>query len=291
MLSMKRNEIKAAIVILVMTSVWGATFPLVKSMLKYLSPELLITYRFFFAALCALPAFLIGVRKNRKILPKLVLLGAIMYSAYLFQTIGLHFTTASKSGFITGLYIIFTPLFAAFFIKEKPTAKLILSLAIATVGLALLSGISFGNFSINFGDFITILCAIAYSVQIVLTNIYVKNADMSFIAAVQMIVMFVVSVPFSANKFTFSLPFWVWLSLIFLGSVAGYFAILAETYGLKHIDPDRASVLFTFEPVFAGVASYIFLKESLTKQGIVGAVLILVAMWLAISAKPIVSDT
>lgn len=291
MLSMKKNEIKAAVAILVMTAIWGGTFPLIKTMLKYLSPELLITYRFLFAAICALPAFFINVRKYKRTLPKLILLGVIMYSAYLFQTIGLRFTSASKSGFITGLYIIFTPIVALFFIKEKPTVKLIFSLVIATIGLALLSGISVNNLSVSKGDLITILSAVAYSIQIVLTNIYVRDTDMSFITAVQMITMFVVSVPFSIKSFTLSLPLWVWLSLVFLGSIAGYFAILAETYSLKYIDPDRASVLFTLEPVFAGITSYVFLKESLTKSGILGAVFILIAMWLAISAKPTVSDT
>ncbi len=286
---MKKNEIKATIIILGMTAIWGATFPLVKELLKYISPELVLTYRFFFAAICSIPAFLINFKKNKKILPELIILGLIMYSAYFFQTVGLHFTTASKSGFITGLYIIFTPIVALLFIKEKPTLKLVLSLVLATVGLALLSGISPSNLKINKGDLITILCAIAYAVQIVLTNIYVKNTDMSFITAVQMITMFLVSIPFSAKSFTISLPLWAWLSLVFLGSIAGYFAILAETYGLKYIDPDRASILFTFEPVFAGITSYIFLKESLTTAGIIGAFAILVAMWLAISAKPTTS--
>ncbi len=71
-----------------------------------------------------------------------------------------------------------------------------------------------------------------------------------------------------------------------MGSVAGYLAILAETYGLKHLDPDRAAILFTFEPVFAGITAFIFLKETLPSKGIIGAALILVAMWLAVIAKP-----
>ncbi len=291
MLSMKEKEIKATIVIIVMTAIWGGTFPLVKSMLKYVSPVLLITLRFFFAAICALPVFVKQFAKYKKELPKLILLGAIMYSAYLFQTIGLHFTTASKSGFITGLYIVFTPVLALVIIKEKPTFKLILSLFLAMLGLALLSGITPGSFSINKGDLITILCAVAYSVQIVLTNIYAKDIDIAFITAVQMITMFLVSIPFSAGHLSLRFPLWVWVSLAFLGSIAGYFAILAETYSLKYLDPDRASVLFTFEPVFAGITAYVFLKESLTKQGIIGAALILVAMWLAIKAKPATSDT
>ena len=283
---MKRNEIKAILIIGIMTIIWGGTFPLVKTMLRYISPEMLITYRFFFSALFALPAFVIGLRKNKKAFLKLLLLGGILYIAYFSQTVGLKYTTASKGGFITGLYIIFTPIFAAVMIKEKPTFKLILSLIISVIGLALLSGITIHNLTLNKGDLIIIVCAITFALQIVLTNIYARDIEINFITATQMIAVFLFSLPLSTGHFVLKLPLWVWIALAFLGSVAGYLAILAETYGLKYLDPDRAAVLFTFEPVFAGITSFIFLKETLTKAGIMGAVLILIAMWLAVTAKP-----
>ena len=283
---MKKTEIKSILVIGIMTIIWGGTFPLVKSMLRYISPEMLITYRFFFAAIVALPSFLLGLKKNRKSFLKLVLLGGLLYIAYFAQTVGLHYTEASKSGFITGLYIIFTPIFAVILIKEKPTLKLVLSLILSVIGLALMSGITTHNFSLNKGDLITVTCAIAFALQIVLTNIYAKDIDINFITASQMVIVFVLSMPLSIGRFTFAFPVWVWVALAFLGSVAGYLAILAETYGLKYLDPDRAAILFTLEPVFAGITAFIFLKETLPPKGIIGAVLILVAMWLAVTAKP-----
>ena len=282
---MTKTEKKAILGIIGMTLVWGGTFPLIKILLNYMSPAILLMYRFFFSALLAIPFFIKDFRKNRKNLLKIIMLGIILYIAYFTQTIGLEYTTSSKSAFITGLYIIFTPIFALFFIREKLTRKLGISLVLAIIGLALLANISLKGFNLNFGDFITIISAITFSIQIVLTNIYAQETDILFIAATQMIVMFLVGLPFNGNFLQISLSPLVLLSLIFLGSFAGFIAILAETYSLKYLDPDRAVILFTLEPVFAGIFSFILLHERLSKGGIIGAFLLLVAMCLAATSK------
>jgi len=283
---MRSEKLKSIIVIVVMTIIWGGTFPLVKTMLGVLSPMQIVSYRFFFASLFALPFFALKARKYKSAVLKLFLLGVILFLAYFFQTLGLRFTTSSKSGFITGLYIVFTPVFALFFIKEKPTVKLIIALILSIVGLMLLSGVTFHSFNFNFGDLVTVFSAIAYAIQIVLTAIYVKDTDASFVAAVQMISMFLCSLPFNFTNFFRPVPLWVMLSLLFLGGVAGYLAIIAEAYSLKFIDPNTASIIFTLEPVFAGITSFIFLKEKPTFMGMIGALLILIAMYFAIFSRP-----
>lgn len=100
-----------------------------------------------------------------------------------------------------------------------------------------------------------------------------------------MIVMFFVGLPFNGNFLQISLSPLVLLSLIFLGSFAGFIAILTETYSLKYLDPDRAVILFTLEPVFAGIFSFILLHERLSKGGILGIFLLFVAMCLAATSK------
>ena len=280
------KETKSIIIVSIGTAIWGGTFPLVKFLLNYVSADMIVAYRFLFSAIFALPLFVIGLKKNKKSLLKLLLLSIILYAAYLTQTEGMKFTTSSKSGFITGLYVVFTPIVAVIMIKEKPPFKLILSLIISLIGLALLSGITFNNFSLNKGDLLIVLCALLWAFQIVLTNIYAKNTDANFITAAQMVIVFLLSLPISGRSLFMAHPLIVWLGLAFLGIFAGYLAILAETYSLKYIDPDRAAIIFTLEPVFAGLASFVFLGETLTRKGIVGAVFILVSMWIAISAKP-----
>ncbi len=282
---MTKLEKKAVFIIVLMTLVWGGTFPLVKVLLNFLSPINLLMYRFLFAALIALPFFLKSIKKGRKYVPKLILLSVLLYIAYYAQTVGLKYTTSSKSAFITGLYIIFTPIFALFFTREKLTLKLLISLLLSITGLALLSNLSFMHSEINIGDLITVISAVTFAIQIVLTNIYAKEIDILFITSSQMVFMFAIGLPFAGNFLKVVMPLWVLLSLMFLGSFAGFLAVLAETYSLKYLDPDRAAILFTLEPVFAGIFSFIFLKEKLSKEGIVGAFLILVAMWLATTSK------
>ena len=282
---MKNAETKAIIAILFMTLIWGGTFPLIKAMLAYVTPMELLAYRFLFAAVVAMPFFLIKAKKEIKNLPKLLLLGGFLWVAYFSQTVGLTFTTPSKSAFITGLYIVFTPVFALLIVKEKLTKQLIVSLVFAVAGILLLSGITIANLTLEKGDLITILCAVAFAVQIVLTNIYVKNSDMGFIASVQMLVMFGLSALFLHGRLNFKFPLWVNLSFVFLGTCAGFFSILAETYSLNILDPDKASIMFSLEPVFAGIFSFVFLKEALKPKDIIGSILILIAMWLAIKSN------
>jgi len=282
---MTKTEKKAIFVIVLMTLIWGGTFPLVKVILNFLSPINLLMYRFLFAALIALPFFVKGIKKNRKFILKLILLSILLYIAYYTQTVGLKYTTSSKSAFITGLYIIFTPIFALFFIKEKLTFKLSTSLLLSITGLVLLSNLSVTHFRVNIGDLITVISAITFAIQIVLTNIYAKEINVLFIAASQMVLMFVMGIPFANNFLKVAMPFWVLLGLIFLGSFAGFLAVLAETYSLKYLDPDRAAILFTLEPVFAGIFSFMFLGERLSHSGIIGAFLILIAMWFAATSN------
>ncbi|MGC9124946.1 MAG: DMT family transporter, partial [Caldisericaceae bacterium] len=190
------------------------------------------------------------------------------------------------------LYVVFTPIIALSLIRERMSKHLIVALLASLLGLLVLSGVTIHEFSFNRGDLITIVSAIAFAVQIVLTNIYVKDIDMKLITSVQMITMCILSFVFSGGTITISHPAYIYELLAFLGVVAGFIAIFIETYSLKFIDPDRASIIFTLEPVFAYASSTIFLHEPLTVRGIVGALLIISSMIIAtLNGKKTHSDT
>jgi drug/metabolite transporter (DMT)-like permease len=278
---MKKQKNISIITLVLMTFIWGGTFPMIKVLLSSLHPLELLAFRFLFASVAGFPFFIKQAYKYRKSLLKLALLGAIMWIAYYTQTIGLQYTTTSKSAFITGLYIIFTPIFALTLIREKMSINLVLALIIALAGLLVLSGVTLHEFSFNKGDLITIVSAVAFAIQIVLTNIYVKDIDMKLITSVQMITMCLLSFAFAGNKISFAHPLYVYAVLAFLGVVAGFIAILIETYSLKYLDPDRASIIFTLEPVFAYLSSIVFLHEAVTIRGITGALLIIGSMLIA----------
>ncbi len=205
-------------------------------------------------------------------------LGLSLWIAYYTQTVGLKYTTSSKSAFITGLYIVFTPILALAVIKEKVSKNLFIALVLALAGLFVISNVSLDEIQFNKGDLITIASAFAFSIQIVLTNIYVKDIDMKLITSSQMIIMCVLSFYFLGAKLTLNLPVCIYAMLAFLGGIASFLAIFVETYSLKYIDPDRASIIFTLEPIFAYVSSVLFLGERITTKGLVGSSLIVVAM-------------
>ncbi len=273
---MKNYKIRAIVLLIIMSAIWGSTFPLIKSLLSNMSSFELLSLRFLFAAIIAMPIIVFKIRKqNTKTVLKTFILGFALWMAYSTQTIGLNYTTPSKSAFITGLYIVFTPVIAGFISKERIEKRLLFSIILSLIGLLLISGVSFFEIRIvNIGDLVTLISAIAFAFQIVLTSILVKETDMNFITGLQMIVMFILST--AANSFRINLvfPTWIIVSLILLGTIGGYFAILAETYALKHIDPDKASVIFTLEPVFALIFSVIFLRELITAKTLVGFALI-----------------
>jgi drug/metabolite transporter (DMT)-like permease len=118
----------------------------------------------------------------------------------------------------------------------------------------------------------------SFALQIVFISIFVKQESIIFITSVQIYTVLFLTAPFIISNKTVNLPLWVILSIIFLGIVVTFVAILIETYSLKFIDPDRASILFTLEPLFAAVFSFIFIGERFALKEIFGSLLIFIAM-------------
>jgi drug/metabolite transporter (DMT)-like permease len=280
---MVSSKTKAIILLILITMIWGGTFSLIKVVLNHTTPMFLIFYRFFFAAIASIPFIIPGIKKLKlKSILKLLLLGFFLWIAYIAQTVGLKYTTPSNSAFITGLYVVFTPIFALFLTKEKMTKTMFIAVIFAVMGIFLLAGLSLKEFSFNIGDLITVISAIAFALQIVLTSMFVKKEDIKLIASIQIYTVLLLSAPFLSSTKQFNLPVWITLSIVFLGTVASFLAILAQTYSLKFIDPDRASILFTLEPIFAALFSLLFLGELLSLQEILGSMFVLLAMFIVV---------
>ncbi|BAL81204.1 DMT family transporter [Caldisericum exile] len=278
---MKRRKIFSILLLIFATLIWGSTFTLVKSTLRFINEFQLLFLRFGFASVVALFVVLRHRKflKNPKLLLLLIILGISLFVAYAFQTIGLKYTTPTKSAFITGLYIVFTPIFSTIYLKEKPRNFEIVALVLSFVGLLFLSQIDLRSLnSVNFGDILTLLCAISFAFQIVLTEKLVKDLPSLLVTSIQMIVSFALSFPFAFLNQHFNLNRFVMFSTLFLGVVASFFAIQTESFALKYIDSTEASLIFILEPVFAYLFSFFILGERLNFGGIVGATLILTSM-------------
>ena len=281
---MVSKESLADITLLGVSVIWGGTFPLIKVALQDSSPYAFLSLRFFIATLILAIVFRKEVTSiSRDALKAGFLIGAFIVIGYLTQTVGLKYTTASKSGFITGLYVVFTPILAYPILKATLSRKLILAVLMASMGLFLLSGIDPRDLSMNYGDFLTLMCAIAYAFSVVLISKYVKEHSSSVLATIQVFTTCVLCTLSWAVIEPFQLPTSAiaWGAVFFTAVFATSLAFLGQNYAQKYTTASKAAIIFTAEPVFALVFSSVTLGETLSREGIFGAALIVVGMFLS----------
>lgn len=261
------------------TVVWGLTFALVKKSLNEVQPFVFMAWRFWVAALLmgALSVPRLG-ELDRRIIRDGLLLGMLLYASYSFQTFGLKYTTAGNAGFITGLFIVFTPILAAVFLGHRPDLKSVTAVIVALLGLAVLS--LNPGLGINLGDALTLACAFLYSVHIVLLDGYAKKYDLVLLTFVQMLVL---AVAFTVSGFLFESMVvpktgFVWMTILVCGVLASAAAFYVQGYAQRILTPVRTSMVLIMEPVFSVVFGIIILGEHLTWRGWLGCALILAGM-------------
>jgi drug/metabolite transporter (DMT)-like permease len=182
-------------------------------------------------------------------------IGVVLAAAYLFQTAGLLFTTPTNTGFITGLFVVFAPLADRLLFGTELSREVIVATVLSLVGMALLAG--GGPAGPNWGDFLTLLCAVALGLHIALLSRYASSYGAGALTLAQILtvaLIFVVLWPFFDAV---SLPPpGVWVALITTGLVASALAYLAQTTAQQHIPAARTAIILTMEPVFAAIFGY-----------------------------------
>ncbi|MFH1150497.1 MAG: DMT family transporter [Actinomycetota bacterium] len=275
------DERSAELLLIGITVIWGLTFALVKKSLDDIQPFTFMAWRFMLAAAIML---VLCARKlkglDRRMLVAGLLLGALLYGSYAFQTFGLQYTSAGNAGFITGLFIVFTPLLSVLFLRHRPGAKSLLAVGIALCGLWVLSVQP--NMGINKGDALVLACAFTYSVHILLLDRYVKVHDLALLTFIQMVVLAVANTGSALAFEEFVLPpnGFVWMTVIICGALASALAFYVQGHAQKVLTPVRTSMVLIMEPVFSVVFGIIILGESLTWRGAVGSGLIFAGMLL-----------
>lgn len=278
---MSKKRIQAIILLLAATFIWGVTFPAVKYILGYINYFQLLFLRFGFASVIGIFAIIRyrNFLKDKNNLWYLVLLGASLFVSYVFQTIGLKFTTPSKSAFITSLYVVFTPAFSALLFKKKINKYLIVALVLSLIGLVFLSQIDIRSLStVNIGDILTFFCSISFAFQIILTEVLVRDMPSLLVTSFQIFVAFILTLPFAISSGSLTLKLPVLLLVMFLGVFASFLATQAESFSLRHVNSTEASLIFVLEPVFAYLFSFVFFKEVLNFKSLIGALFVVVAM-------------
>lgn len=266
--AMKRAELA----LLGVTVFWGFTFPAMKVSLKYLPPVLFLAYRFGIASLLML---LIFGRKalKRETLREGFILGLTLFFGHGFQIVGLKYTTASNSAFITSLYVVFTPFIAYFMLGERVTRRDLTSLVLAVIGLYLISG---AGTSINYGDFLTLLCAISFAFQIVLVHKFGEKDYLS-LTFWQLLWNFIFSSLFTLafEEQVFPKEPLPWVGVLYTAVFATVIAFTVQLKYQRYTKAQRAALIYSSEPVFGSLAAYITLGETLSLRGYLGAALIM----------------
>ena len=206
-----------------------------------------------------------------------IICGLALFAASSLQQIGLVYTDAGKAGFLTAMYIVFVP-FLGLFVGQKPGRNALLSLIPAIVGLYLLSCTSVSG--INKGDVLLLLCAVAFSVQILLIDRHCAGLDGLKLNCIQALVVAVLSVPWALLTETVdaSLIAACWLPLGYAGVLSMGVAYTLQIVGQKGVAPSAAALLMSLESVFAALFGWLLLHETMTRAEVLGCALVFAAV-------------
>ena len=287
-------SLRASLALAFIGLIWGSTFVLVKEALKECSVFLFLGLRFTIATLALALTFRGGLRARGQDYFLGFLTGLSLSAGYIFQTVGLKATTASKSGFLTGVYIVLVPLLAACVYRVVPGWREWLGIAMAAAGMTLMT-VDWGTvrqrgvagLALNQGDLLTLVGAIAFAVHLVMLGHFTGRVPVAVLSFAQIATSALVPLALLPVLET---PFVHWSPL--LGGVLAITGLLAtalvfvlQTWAQRHLSPARTALILALEPVFALVFGYLLAGERLTAVAGLGAALILGGI-LRVEMKP-----
>lgn len=277
-----RKQLRADLMLLMVALFWGGSYLMIKIALKEMGTFNLIALRFIMAFVIAYFAFFKKTRKvDKETLKYALILGSCLFSVYVTITYGVQYTTVSNAGFLAALAVVMIPIISVIFLKEKMEVKLIISIVMAIIGIALLT--LNGEFAMKFGDVLCIICSFLYSLHIIFTGKFVKKVDTLNLGIFQLGVVGILSLIFTLIFETPTLPKTesVWYSVIVLSIFCTGTAFIIQTYAQKYTSSTHCGLIFSLEPVFAAACAYIFIGEVLTTKGYIGAMLLFISTIIA----------
>jgi len=272
---------KAELLLLFVTLIWGATFTFTKIGIDDCSPFLFIFFRFSIALTVSLLIWgkhLLSIERTTLIHG--LILGLFFAGGFILQTLGLNYTTVTKSAFITGMTVVFTPFVFKLVIKKKIIIYQIIGVIVASIGLWIFTNPTIDN--INIGDVLTFFSAFFWAFYITYVDVFTKSIN-TFTQTIQIVMMqFVVALPlgligyfiFEAGKVAFVFSDNLLIALLFNGVIASIILTLIHTGVQKYSNPVKAALIFTLEPVFASIIAYYALNEGFSILELIGALVL-----------------
>lgn len=293
------NRRRADLALIGNTVIWGATFTMVKETIRSISPILFLAMRFALATVVLAAIFHYRSRRSKQDAwwaasgrrgggwQAGALIGTFLFGGYAFQTQGLRFTTAPKSAFITGLAFVMVPLLGALVYKTRPQLSEVIGVLVATAGLGLMT-LEGDIGSISRGDLLTLLGALAFAAHIVAVGHYSEFMSFEFLSVVQVGSAAVLSFAFCGWV---ERPYAEWRPavlcvILITGFLATALAFTVQAWAQQFTTSTRTALIYTLEPVFAWMTSYVLAGENLSGRAAAGAVLILGGV-LLVEMKPL----
>jgi drug/metabolite transporter (DMT)-like permease len=268
--------------LLLITAIWGTTFPILRTTLHVLDPYDIIAIRFTVAAAVLAAIFWRRLlRPNRTAVKDGVRTGLFMVAGYLTQAIGLTTTSSPRSAFLTGTAVVFVPLIA--FLVQRTGVALgeAAGVLLTFVGLAFFYADA--GLTLRAGDLWTLAGAFAFACQVVYTNVAARRSDPFAVSALQAVVAAAVGWAFVAARGGLSVPVGAipWGRILYLGVIATAFILVLQTWALGKTKPVRAGVIYSLEPVFAAIVAMTFFGEGMSPREMVASGAILLGVLVA----------
>lgn len=279
-----RSSRLAYAALLLMAMLWGSTLIVMKNTYAHMDPASLLSSRFIMAALAFGIVFPKAWKASWKTIRSGVVLGFLFGAGQILQALGLTGTTASVNGFITGLYVVITPLLAALFLGRKVTKPVWVAVGFATVGLGSLaidpSALSTG---LGTGELLTFLGAVAYASHIVATGKFATPNNVASLGLYQTLTIAVMATLFAAPG-GIILPSGIsdWIAIAYLGIICGTVTVFLQSWAQTRVDATRSAVIMCTEPMWSAVFAVGIAGEVFTGQMILGAIAIMAAMFLVV---------
>jgi drug/metabolite transporter (DMT)-like permease len=276
------SQTLADLALVTVTIFWGSTFILSKMVLEEIP---LVVYLIIRLNLAAFMLSLYALRYRREFSKQTlyhgIIMGTFLFLSYLFQMWGIQYTSASNAGFITGLNVVFVPLFSIFFFGDHARTSSIIGVVFATIGLYFLSG---GNYSdLSKGDWLVFVCALTVAFHVIYTGKFAPKNNIYLLTAVQLMVTGLLSLtllPFENDNFP-ALDINVLLLLFYLALFGTVYTFLMQTAMQRFTTATRTALVFSLEPVFATLFAFLIAGEILTSYGWIGGIFIICGMLIA----------
>jgi drug/metabolite transporter (DMT)-like permease len=277
-------ELRADLLLLSVAIAWGVTFLMVQDAINTTPVYAFLFFRF---ALASVLMFFIAYRYLNEINKKTVLygviLGTFLFSAFATQTFGLLYTKSSIVAFITGLNVICVPFLGYLIFKDHISKKVFIATIVAVIGLYLLT--MSGALTIGVGEFLTLICALLFALQIIFTGKFSKEVNVYLLVLFQLITVSILSLAFSLtlDDVTFNLNYdYAFFKAVLITAVfATVYAFLIQTYMQQFTTAAKTAIIFTMEPVSAAIYAYLAVGEVLSSIQLIGAILIILATLIA----------